>query len=173
MLFSDDPVSGKESNAIVGPVRWGYDVAVRNYETNQYAGGGGMVRDRRYARALAACLGLGWDTPAGATRATEAVDLPPIIVRASPETAGPIENAVTRTLIERAEIESSEERDLNGLIRGLPGVALQMLGSQPLPANPLARGSSAPTAGSRRSTRPAGFPARGGRHVPHRGHATP
>ncbi|MGH8566839.1 MAG: TonB-dependent receptor plug domain-containing protein [Gammaproteobacteria bacterium] len=135
-------MSCKESNAIVGPVRWGYDVAVRNYETNQYAGGGGMVRDRRYARALATCLGLGWDTPAGATRATEAVELPPIIVRASPQTAGPIEDAVTRTLIERAEIDSSEERDLNGLIRGLPGVTLQTLGSRGNLSTLFVRGAS-------------------------------
>ncbi len=72
-------------------------------------------------------LGLAWEMGSRADDSVgaEEVRIPPLIVRGSAETAGPIESAVTRTLLDRVDLERSEERDLNGVIRGLPGVSLQ------------------------------------------------
>lgn len=68
--------------------------------------------------------------------------LPPITVTARYRPLDPVAEASSTTVLERAELSDSEERDLTGVLRGLPGVSLQHTGSGTTLSGLLVRGAA-------------------------------
>lgn len=66
--------------------------------------------------------------------------LPTLTVTAPRGPSDPVPAASSVTVVERATLESSEERDLNGVLRGLPGVTLHRAGSGTTLSSVLIRG---------------------------------
>ncbi|MGH8575743.1 MAG: TonB-dependent receptor [Gammaproteobacteria bacterium] len=69
--------------------------------------------------------------------------LPTITVEAGPPAFDPAFEINSVTVLDRDTLASSEERDLNGVLRGLPGVILQRPGSRGTFSNLFVRGASA------------------------------
>ncbi|WP_045224540.1 TonB-dependent receptor plug domain-containing protein [Methyloterricola oryzae] len=69
--------------------------------------------------------------------------LPVVRIVGEASEGGPAEGAVTRTIQDREAIERSEERDLNGVFQGLPGVTLQSSNTRTALSGLSLRGASA------------------------------
>lgn len=75
-------------------------------------------------------------------RDSAATVLPTVIVAARRVPSDPVTEASSSTVLERADLSMSEERELNGVLRGLPGVTLQKAGSGSTLSTLFLRGAS-------------------------------